>query len=73
MTITLTEAEERELWNETIQNRQQRGLINLVSKQPLSEPFYENIDYIESVRNSRPSSNTPGEGLTVIGSFSLQF
>ncbi|MEG5235106.1 TonB-dependent receptor [Microcoleus sp. AT9b-C3] len=32
-----------------------------------------NIDYIEAVRNSRSSGNMPGEPLTVIGSFSIQF
>ena len=32
-----------------------------------------NTNYIESVRNSRSSGNMPGEPLTVIGSFTVQF
>ncbi|MBE7385517.1 MAG: TonB-dependent receptor [Leptolyngbya sp. SIO1E4] len=31
------------------------------------------VDYVESVRNSRTVFNTPGAGLTVIGSFGIEF
>ena len=31
------------------------------------------VDYIENVFNSRGGSNYPGEGFTVVGSFSVRF